>query len=172
MKDRPGSLSRVAGVMALHRLSILRAQGFSTTTELALQRFTVETVPSIDWPAFEADLNAAFSGRLALEARLERKASDYRPSEPIEPEVRVLQDESDHSTVVEVRAGDTLGLLYAVTAGLSDLETDIHVAKIDTRGSHVVDVFYIRSLEGGKLDAAQATEVERAIKYRVRRLLG
>jgi [protein-PII] uridylyltransferase len=158
--------------MALHRLSILRAQGYSTETGLALQRFAVEVPPSVDWTSFESDLSAAFSGRLALEARLERKATDYRPPVTVDPEVRVLQHESEHSTVVEVRAGDTLGLLYAVTAGLSDLETDIHVAKIDTRGSHVVDVFYIRSLEGEKLDDTQAAEVERAIRHRIARLLG
>jgi [protein-PII] uridylyltransferase len=172
LKDRPGALARAAGVMALHRLSILRAQGYSTETGIALQRFVVATPETVDWTRFEHDLGATFSGRLALEARLEKKVGDYRPTLEIEPEIRILQQESDHSTVVEVRAGDTLGLLYAVTAGLGDLETDIHVAKIDTRGDHVVDVFYVRSLEGTKLDEVQAAEVERAIRHRIARLLG
>jgi [protein-PII] uridylyltransferase len=170
LRDRPGTLARAAGVMALHRLSVLRAQAFSSTTGLALQRFTVETLGPTDWTAVEKDFEAAFSGRLAIESRLQRKAGDYKPSTPLDPEIRVLQDESTHSTVVEVRAGDALGLLFAITAGLSDLEADIHVAKIDTRGSHVVDVFYVRSPEGEKLDERQAGEVRRAIEHRIQRL--
>jgi hypothetical protein len=34
----------------------------------------------------------------------------------------------------------------------------------------VVDVFYVRSLSGAKLDEAQSEAAERAIEHRVRRL--
>ncbi len=86
--------------------------------------------------------------------------------------MRVLRDESEHSTVIEVRAADAVGLLYCISSALTDLDLDIHLAKIDTRGERVVDVFYVRSVTGGKLDEAQEKEVPGAISYRVRRLLG
>jgi [protein-PII] uridylyltransferase len=105
-----------------------------------------------------------------LEAHLEQKAIDYRPTVPVEADVRILQDESEHSTVLEVRAPDALGLLYAITSALGELGLDIHVAKIDTLGERVVDVFYVRSLAGAKLDEAQSEAAERAIEHRVRRL--
>lgn len=171
-RDRPGALASAAGVMTLHRLSVLSAQAFSTTNGMALDRFTLSHPAGFGWPALEADLDAAFSGRLALEARVGRKISDYPAPAPVEPDIRVLQEESRHSTVIEVRAPDALGLLYAVTLALADLEIDIHVAKIDTRGERVVDVFYIRSAAGGKLDARQEAEAEAAISHRVARLLG
>ncbi len=169
--DRPGTLARTAGVLTLHRISVLSAQAYSTSTGIALERFIVDS-PEVDWSAVETDLAAAYSGRLALEARLERKAMDYKPKDPITVDVRVLQDESDHSTVVEVRAGDALGLLYALCSAISELELDIHVAKIDTLGERVVDVFYLRSLEGGKIDSIQGTELVTAIQHRVDRLFG
>ncbi|MDQ3964453.1 MAG: [protein-PII] uridylyltransferase, partial [Actinomycetota bacterium] len=172
VKDRPGTLARTAGVLSLHRISVLRAQAYSTTGGLALERFVV-LPPAESWvESFSEDLKAAYSGRLAVEARLEKKTSDYRPSGQIVADVSVLNDASPHSTVVEVRAPDALGLLYAITAALGDLDLDIHVAKIDTLGARVVDVFYVRSSWGGKLDDAQTDEVKRSIAHRVARLLG
>lgn len=169
--DRPGTLARAAGVLALNRVSVLRAQAYSTSEGFALERFIV-TADNADWAGLESDLQAAFSGRLAVEAHVERKARDYKPAQRVVPEVRVVQDASGHSTVIEVRAPDALGLLYAITAGISDLDLDIHVAKIDTLGSRVVDVFYVRTLWGSKLDAEQASEVERSVSHRVSRLFG
>jgi [protein-PII] uridylyltransferase len=170
--DRPGTLARTTGVLALHRVSVLRAQAWSTSDGLALQRFAVVAPASLRWARLEADLDAAWAGRLAVEARLERKARDYRPSSPVVPDVRVLADESEHSTVVEVRASDALGLLHAIAAALGDLDLDVRVAKIDTLGDRVVDVFYVRSPWGAKLTGAQADELTLAIRHRTARLLG
>ena len=168
--DTPGALARTAGVLALHRMSVLRAQAYSSDTGVALERFLVRAPDGADWNQLTSDLAASFSGRLALEARLEQKALDYAPSAPVEADVRDFHDESEHSTVLEVRAPDVLGLLYAITSALGELSLDIHVAKIDTLGERVVDVFYVRSLSGEKLDTAQAEAAERAIQHRVRRM--
>ena len=170
--DRPGALARSAGVFALERIPVLSAQAYSTSTGLALERFVTAAVDQATWDRFKHDVRAAFAGKLAIEARLERKVRDYQPEVPIEPEVRILTDESSHSTVIEVRAPDALGLLFAITAGLNDLDLDIHVAKIDTLGPRVVDVFYVRTAWGQKLPEDQAAEVERAIAHRCRRMFG
>src|SRR5215213_9558414 len=170
--DRPGTLARTTGVLALHRVSVLRAHVWSTSDGLALQRFAVQAPPTLRWQRLGADLDAAWSGRLAVDARLERKARDYRPPAPVEPDVRVLPDESAHSTVVEVRAGDALGLLHAIAAALGDLDLDVRVAKIDTLGDRVVDTFYVRSPWGAKLSDDQGDELTLAIRHRIGRLLG
>jgi [protein-PII] uridylyltransferase len=170
--DRPGTLARTTGVLALHRVSVLRAHVWSTSGGLALQRFVVQAPATLRWQRLGADLDAAWSGRLAVEARLERKARDYRPVSPVEPDVRVLPDESVHSTVVEVRAADALGLLHAIAAALGDLDLDVRVAKIDTLGDRVVDTFYVRSPWGAKLSDEQAGELTLAVRHRTSRLLG
>ena len=171
-RDRPGTLARAAGVLALNRISVLRAQAYATSDGFALERFIVHAGSGDPWGPFEADLNAAYSGRLALEARVERKARDYRPVGEMVPEVRVAEEAAGGSTVIEVRSPDALGLLYALASALTDLDLDIHVAKIDTLGSRVVDVFYIRTLWGSALDDSQVAEVRRSIEHRVGRLFG
>lgn len=172
VRDRPGTLARTAGVLSLNRISVLRAQAFSTTAGLALERFVVRDPEAAAWARFKADLEAVYSGRLALEARLEKKIHDYGPEAPMEVDVRVLQEVSPHSSVIEVRSPDALGLLFALTAALTDLDLDIHVAKIDTLGARVVDTFYVRNAWAEKLTAEQCSEVERAIRHRIARLFG
>ena len=171
-RDRPGTLARAAGVLALNRISVLHAQAYSTSDGLALERFIVQPDPHISWTTFEEQLRAAYSGRLAVEPHVERKAREYKPATAILPAVTVVDEASPDSTVIEVRAPDALGLLYAITSGLTDLDLDIHVAKIDTLGSRVVDVFYVRTLWGSPLDGAQTAEVQRSIAHRVERLFG
>lgn len=169
-RDRPGTLARAAGVLALNRISVLHAQAYSTSDGLALERFIVRPDPHTAWAIFEDQLRAAYSGRLAVEPHVERKAREYKPPAAIVPAVTVVEEASPDSTVIEVRAPDALGLLYAITSGLTDLDLDIHVAKIDTLGSRVVDVFYVRTLWGSPLDSAQTAEVQRSIEHRVGRL--
>jgi [protein-PII] uridylyltransferase len=172
LSDRPGTLARAAGVLSLHRMSVLRAQAYASSSGKALQRFVVKTPPDPDWTKLEGDLAAVYSSRLALEPRLEKKIKDYGSGAPATVEIRTLGEEALHSTVIEVRALDALGLLYAITRAIEDLDLDIHVAKIDTLGDRVVDVFYVRTLSGEKLDTVQSLEVETSIQHRVRRLLG
>lgn len=167
MADRPGSLARTAGVLAINRVTVLSARAFSTNRGLALQRFTVRPNETGGMDAVTGGLEAAFAGRIALEARLTRKALEYKPPAGVSVDVRIVDDASVHSTIVEVRGPDALGLLYAITAGLSDLDLDIHVAKIDTLGARVVDTFYVRDARGHKLGAEQAAEIPRAVSHRV-----
>jgi len=171
LPDRPGTLARTAGVLALNRVSVRSARAFVTTNGVAIERFTVVSPPEGVFDRIRRDLEAVYGGKLALEARLDRKIADYAAETSLEPRVTVLQDASAHSTVIEVRCADVLGLLYAITAAMSELDLDIHVAKIDTLGERVVDVFYVRTSWGGKLEDDQAGEVETAIRHRVSRLL-
>jgi len=169
LPDRPGALARTAGVLALHRVSVRSARAFVTSTGVAIERFTVESPGSEAFERVRSDLDAVYAGKLALEARLDRKIADYAGDVAVDPRVTVLQDASAHSTVIEVRSSDVLGLLYAITAAMSELDLDIHVAKIDTLGERVVDVFYVRTSWGTKLADDQADEVQRAIEHRIGR---
>ena len=170
LPDRPGTLARTAGVLALNRVSVRNARAFVTTTGIAIERFIVAPSPPEAFDKVKKDLEAVYSGKLALEARLDQKIREYAAEKEVTANVTVLQDASAHSTVIEVRAGDVLGLLYAITTAMSDLDLDIHVAKIDTLGERVVDVFYVRTSWGSKLGDEQAAEVRRAIEHRVARL--
>lgn len=169
--DRPGTLARAAGVLSLHRIQILKAQAYSTSNGRALERFIVRAPSEDVWTRFKVDLDAAFTGRLALDARLRQKAIDYKELGPPNVDVRILNTVSEDSTVVEVRTRDALGVLYTIAAAMAELDANIHVAKIDTLGERVVDVFYVRNHSGRKLDDEQVREVDRAIRDRIARAL-
>lgn len=166
-RDRPGALARSAGVLTLHRIEVRSARIFTSEGGLALQRFLVHPPGTLDPTALRNELGAALTGRLALGARAAEKARDYASGEAFEPDIRMLESESEHSTVIELRAPDRLGLLYAAAGALAELGVDIHVAKIDTLGKSVVDVFYVRGIGGDKLDAAQMRAAEASIRHRL-----
>ena len=74
----------------------------------------------------------------------------------------------DFHTVIEVHATDSVGLLYAITRALADLELDILLAKVATYGEDVVDAFYVRDLVGEKVvEPDRIAAIEAAITARL-----
>ncbi len=167
-QDRPGLLSLIAGALALSGLSILAAQAFTTDDGLALDLFEVEPafhgeVDEERWRRFRSDLRHALEGRLSLDTRVREKQRHYPPARAdLETRVRVDNEASAGFTVVEVFAPDRVGLLFQVTDALHDLGLDVHLAKVATYGARVVDAFYVRDLEGRKLEAPELAEAVRA----------
>ncbi|HXQ75737.1 MAG TPA: [protein-PII] uridylyltransferase [Acidimicrobiales bacterium] len=155
-KDRPGLLAAVAGVFALHGLNV-RSADVTAEGDHAVELFDVE--PSRrrwpDWELVADEIDAALRGTLPLDERLAKQASAYadgrRPSSPrpIPTEVTVIDDASETSTVIEIRAPDSIGLLYRITASLFAHDLDVVAARVSTNGDEVVDAFYVRDRSGG-----------------------
>lgn len=170
--DRPGLFSRVAGVLALHGLAVLDA-AVTTLDGTALEVLRVESSfgPTIVWDKVLADLEKVLEGRLALQARLAERARVYAghgKRAPLHEPPRVVVDNraSRDSTVVEVHAPDSVGILYRITRALAELDLDIVSAKVQTLGDRVVDAFYVRDATGGKIDdPSLLVEVERALLH-------
>jgi [protein-PII] uridylyltransferase len=172
--DRPGLLARIAGALALSGLNILSAQAFTTEDGVAVDLFAVEPafrgeVDADRWRAVRTDLRRALEGRISLEHRVREKRRHYpSTSEGIPVEITVRNDVSDFSTVVEVSTGDRIGLLYDLARAFEELDLDVHLAKVATYGPRVVDAFYVRDLEGRKVeDVERLAELERAIRTRL-----
>jgi [protein-PII] uridylyltransferase len=172
--DRPGLLAKIAGALALNGLNILSAQAFTTEDRVALDLFAVESVfeDEIDedrWRRFRTDLRKAIEGRVSLEYRVREKRRLYpRPRTVTPTSVTVDNDTSDFFTVVEVSATDRIGLLFDLARAFHELELDVHVAKVATLGSRVVDAFYVRDLFGQKIEEPEhIREIERAVLSRM-----
>ncbi|MFL5766681.1 MAG: ACT domain-containing protein, partial [Actinomycetota bacterium] len=172
--DRPGLLSWIAGALSLAGLSILSAQVFTTNDEVAVDVF--EVVGAFDpdvgeerWRRFRSTLRKVLEGRLSLEHRVEEQRANYPPPrEDIPLEVRVDNDASDFYTVIEVGAADRIGLLFQITRTFSELELDVHLAKVATYGGRVVDAFYVRDALGRRIEhPALAAKLERTITDRL-----
>ncbi len=172
--DVPGTLSRVAGALALHDLDVLAAQAHSDEQGMAASAFRfVAPLRGIDRDAVASDVRRALSAELALSARLAERARTYRRRRRTaadKPVTSVLFDHhaSGNSTVIEVRAADALGLLHRLTAALAELGLDVRHATVQSHGPQAIDTFYVRTRQGTKLlDEQHRGEVERALLHAV-----
>lgn len=165
--DRPGLLWRWAGVLSLHRLEIRSATAtFVGTTAVTVFDVTPQFGAAPDWSIVRTDIRRAFDDTLALEGRLAEREKAYlrRPSVPVPARVLWLDDASESSTVVEVRAHDAIGLLYRLTRVLADAKLDVRSARMSTLGAEVVDAFYVVDSAGGLVtDRQQRDAITQAL---------
>jgi [protein-PII] uridylyltransferase len=164
--DRTGLFSTIAGVLALHRLSVRSAQ-VRTEDGMALDVWTV--VPDRDHEpravALRTDISRALAGELDVTQRLAaRDASRRAPAvPPPAPRVDVVPAASETATVVEVRATDRTGLLYRLGRALALMGISVRGARVVTLGAEAVDVFYLQDPGGLPLDEAASREVVRLL---------
>ena len=155
--DRPGLFSSVAGALALNGMDV-RAANVGGEDGVAVEVFTVEVARGT-WPdtaKLREDLAAVLSNRLALGERLTERERIYplrRGSAAHLPgsEVKVDNEASETSTVLEIRALDEIGLLHRITSALFDAGLDVVSARVSTLGEMVVDAFYVRESGGTKV---------------------
>jgi len=172
--DRPGTFSRVAGVLALHGLDVVGAAAHSTDAGGALSQFRVARAPSAErggWERVVRDLELALDGRLALSARVAERAATYRRRHrhniaAPDPTVAFDNEASSSATIIDVHAADAVGVLYRITRALAELDLDIRSAKVETMGTVVTDAFYVRDGRGAKItDPTALAEITRAVLH-------
>ncbi len=172
-RDRPGLLATIAGVLALANVSVLDARLFTRADGLTVDTFRVEDalggpLEPGRWDRVRRHLAAAAAGSLDLDALVTEKARAYQAEAPLAVRVDLDPAVSAVDTVVEIRCADHVGRLYRIGKVLWDLDLDVRLAKIDTRAGQVVDVFYVRHLDGTPL--ATGTERARLVEELSRRL--
>jgi [protein-PII] uridylyltransferase len=168
--DRPGLFSSVAGALALNGMDV-RAANVGGEEGVAVEVFTVEVARGT-WPdtaKLREDLAAVLSDRLALGERLSERERIYplrRGSAAHLPgsEVKVDNEASETSTVLEIRALDEIGMLHRITRALFDAGLDVVSARVSTLGEMVVDAFYVRESGGSKVtDDSRLSEITQKI---------
>ena len=176
-KDRPGLISKIAGVFTLNNIDILDVQVFTWRNNIALDIFKVNPPPdqimeSEKWDRTKDNLAAALSDELDLAAALQKKRTAFRHSnirrhkKPHRVEVDNIG--SSFFTIIEVFTYDFPGLLFGITDALYRCGLNIWVAKIATKADQVVDVFYVRDLNGDKVDSPdQVSHIKTAILERL-----
>ncbi len=164
--DRTGLFATIAGVLALHRLSVRSAQ-VRTEDGMALDVWTV--VPDRDHePRGEAlrnDITRALGGDLDVTQRLSARDASRRPPAVPPPPARVelVEAASDVATVLEVRAADRPGLLYRLGRALALMGVSVRGARVVTLGAEAVDVFYLQDPTGRPLTDTASREAVRLL---------
>ena len=165
-KDRPGFYSKVAGVFFMNNINILGSQAYSWGENIALDVFNV--TPPKDkifeqkkWQKVEKELNIAINDDHFLDVLdAEIPGSIVLPSGiiPRPNRVNIDNDSSSFFTIIEIFTQDFPGLLFLITNILYRKGVDVRVAMISTKVDQVVDAFYVKSVENGKIDDSETVE--------------
>jgi [protein-PII] uridylyltransferase len=163
-QDRLGLFSEVAGLFAVNGVSI-RAAALNTVDGVAVNTWRVDktVIADLPDPAFLVKqlerLQAGDTTALTPVLRRERRVSAGRPAAPF---VELLPEASASAAVVEVRAGDRGGLLYALGRALAHERLSIRSAHVSTLAGQAIDTFYVTEADGtapGTPRARRAVEV-------------
>lgn len=160
--DQPGVLPAVAGVLALHRLTVRAADLRSLDLpdqlgEVLVLRWRVaaEYGALPEAARLRTDLVRALDGSLDVPAKLADREAAYprrRGVVPPPPRVTVVADVSSLATVLEVRAPDAVGLLHRIGRALESGGVRVRSAHVSTLGANAVDTVYVTTPEGKPLD--------------------
>ncbi|WP_328968311.1 [protein-PII] uridylyltransferase [Streptomyces sp. NBC_00239] len=172
--DQPGVLPAVAGVLALHRLTVRAADLRSLELpdlpgEVLVLRWRVAAqYGSLPQAArLRADLVRALDGSLDVPARLADREAAYpkrRGVLPPPPRVTVVPDVSSLATVLEVRAPDAVGLLHRIGRALEAGGVRVRSAHVSTLGANAVDTVYLTGTDGKPLGTEDAQALAAAVQ--------
>lgn len=160
--DRLFFFADLAGCISSEGYNILSAQ-LSTIDDKVFDIFYVETDTVIRISS-EQHINNIYrkwdsiaKGQLTTRHILDERYRVY-PPKPIRKSgngtttVHIDNKISREYTVIEIRTDDRFGLLYTVAQALSHLSVNIVSAKLSTRVSQAVDVFYVHSAQKQKIE--------------------
>jgi [protein-PII] uridylyltransferase len=177
--DQKGVLPAVAGVLAMHRLTVRTAE----LRALDLPDSVQGTVLLLDWRVaaeygslpqaarLRADLVRALDGSLDIAAKLaERDAAYPRRRGIVAPPARVTVASAGSrlATVIEVRAHDAPGLLHRIGRALEEANVRVRSAHVSTLGANAVDAFYVTGPDAAPLPGEQAASVARSLEDTLR----
>lgn len=174
--DRPGLLAMITATLTAARFKVIGAQVYSWVDAFgrtrALDLFwvrgsTVDSVVSA-CPRLIRDFGRLLSqelspAELVTGGTRSSRWSD-RPTPKVPIEVSVDNRCATRDTVIEVTTRDQQGLLFWLSNALQSLGLTISLAKINTEGNQVADVFYVTNSEGAKVtDPGKIEEIKNRI---------
>ncbi|GEB61445.1 [protein-PII] uridylyltransferase [Streptomyces gardneri] len=182
LPDRPGVLPAVAGVLALHRLTVRAAElravdlptgiGAGSGAVLVLDwRVAAEYGSLPEAARLRADLVRALEGSLDIPARLAEREAAYprrRGLTAPPPRVTVAAADSRLATVIEVRAQDAPGLLHRIGRALEGAAVRVRSAHVSTLGANAVDTLYVTRPDGSLLPDEEAIDLARTLEAALR----
>ncbi len=170
-RDLPGRFAQITGTLTALGIRLLSAQLNTREDGIVIDTFHVSDQGShllVDKKGrrrVDQVLTEIILGKTQLQDLLQVQ-DDKARAEPgsatfaMAPRIRIDNDISAHSTVIEVQAGDHWGLSYRIAAVLAQLNLNIISAKLATERDYAFDVFYVQTPEGEKVvDGSRMTQI-------------
>ena len=178
-RNQRGLFATVAGALTAQGINIFSVHLNTRADGLAVDSFKVRDSagePLTDperWDQIDSAIKRALSGELDVGAAVMKRLrsqsrSRLQKRKIIAPSpTRITWDHqfSARSTILEVRAGDRLGLAYKIASTLTAFNLDIVFAKVATEKNLAFDIFYVTDANGEKLAEMDLSAIEDAIRY-------
>ncbi len=147
--DRLGLFGDTAGLLAAHGIAV-RSAMLSTIDDIAVNTWRVDLATAADLPApayLIKQLERLGRGEPGVLDAVRRREDRVQPSSA-EPWVAAIPEASDSAAVIEIRANDRRGLLYAYGRALTAAGFSIRSAHIATLAGQAIDTFYLTEPDG------------------------
>jgi [protein-PII] uridylyltransferase len=169
-RDKTDLFARICGYFDGGGFSILDARIHTARNGYALDTFQVVTAAMPEHyreltSMVESGLAQAIADTAPLREPGRGRVSRRVKSFPITPRVTLRPDEKGQRWLLNITAGDRVGLLYAVARILARHDINLQLAKIATLGERVDDTFLIdgAQLQYNRDQIAVETELLRAL---------
>jgi [protein-PII] uridylyltransferase len=137
-------------LLASHSVQV-RSAVLHTVGDVSVNTWRVDKLRVVDVPDpayLVQQLERLEGGDGTVLNAIQRRESRVRPSEGSPPYAELVRDASSSASVIEVRATDRAGLLYALGKSLSDARLSIRSAHISTLAGQAIDTFYVTEADG------------------------
>lgn len=169
--DRPFLFADIAGTLTAWGMDIIKADAFSNAAGVVIDTFrfldryqTLALNPG-EAERFQKSLTDVASGLVYVERLLAARAHSSRAQNHktrVETKLSIDNTSSTHSTILQVIAQDTPGLLRSISLVMAQQACDISVALIDTEGEMAIDVFYLTRSTTEQKNSPQTSIIEGA----------
>lgn len=182
-RDQPGLFAQIAGAITSFNLNILSAQLNTRRDGMVCNVFLLGSPNGghhfrrEDFPRVGRVIEKVLAKKVDLGGQVmshQRRHLSGRPAfRPSPPKIRLDNDISPRATVIEVQAGDRIGLGYQIARALADLKLNIIFAKLATEKSHAFDVFYVQTSEGHQVtEPREMARISHRLRVEVDSLMG
>lgn len=183
-KDRAGLFASICGAMAVVGVSIVGATVMTLDDVVADTFYVQDTDGALlgdgrcgalksekKTKRLKDKILAALDDSGALDAEVSQKRLSSAKKPFYYPlKISIDNNQSDSCTLIEIDGSDCVGFLYAVAGAMTKADLQIDSAHIYTYGTHVVDVFYVKTAAGGKIAPDDADGIKRELSGVMERL--
>jgi [protein-PII] uridylyltransferase len=161
--DKPRVFSNICGVLSSFGMNILRGNALTNPNGLVLDVFQFrddERFLELNPDAHEQVvhvLEEVVSGRTEVDSLLrgrEQSVRQWRGTARVAPVVHSDNEASGRFTILDIVAGNALGLLYRISRVISRQGCEVDLVLMSTEGERAIDVFHLTKA-GAKLTEAE-----------------